>query len=399
MGNHLSSSNPLYPDVPLNEPPFPWSSDLGYWDASFGSFSDSTRRKVWLTLAIQTMLANIIIGFVLISIVINPQARKKPFNLFLIFLMIPDLVFNGPDPFLYLFNYRGGKYISVPACKLQGCLLSFGLIGNCQMNALIALEIHRMLCQSHQRRHYFPPSIGTVVKRCGAIYLLATCISVLWSLNFNALSMRTPLVGGGTICAPAPYDLRSVLVYYIFMGSMTLWVPCGICAYVTVDVLRRGLLPKKGEGKRALAIYFFRLLLVFIIFWIPTIVSVFVATNPWLTFVGAIWSHSQGAVGALAMLGKNDVHDCAKDLFSRITCGSVVFSSSTNDRVRSITLFNRSIMVSTRPTVLAMDNFSRGASSNPEDPYLQEETKGNTTESALFENEPRTSETDESPQP
>jgi len=400
MGNHiLSSSNPVYPDVPLNEPPFLWSKDLNYWDAGLAAFSDPTRKKIWLTFAIQTTVTIIIVAFVLISILINPQVRKKPFNLFLIFLLMPDVVLYGGLPFIYFQNYRAGKFISVAACKLQGLLLPLGIASNCQINALIALEIHRMLRHSHQRRRYFPPSIRSVATRCLSAYLLNACVSMIWSLNFNSLSMRTPLVAGGIYCSPAPYDLRSVFVYYIFLGSLTLWVPFGICAYVTVDVLRNRLLPMQGEGKRALAIYFFRLLLVFLVFWFPTILAVFVATNPWFTFVGSAWAHFQGAASALTMLGKSDINDCVRSLISQVSCGFVVCSPSQMSTrasivtIPSVTLSKPSTDISAQASVVVpMDDFSQDENPDPEDPYLQDDGdttyNDNTVAGGTFENEP-----------
>mmetsp|Transcript_10494 Transcript_10494/g.25149 ORF Transcript_10494/g.25149 Transcript_10494/m.25149 type:complete len:381 (-) Transcript_10494:133-1275(-) len=376
MGNHLSSSNPVYPDVPLNEPPFRWSSDLSYWDASLGSFGDSTRRWIWLFFGVQNILATVIIGFVLLSILINKEARKKPFNLFLMFLMIPDLVFSGGDLFIYFLNYTAGRYISVAACKVQSFLLLFGATASCQVNALIAVELHRMLRHSNIRRRYFPPSKWAVTARCLMVYVAVACVSVVYSLNFNALSMRTPLSGGGIYCVAAPYDTRSALVYYIFPSSMFLWVPGGICTYVTVDVLRRGLLPKKGEGKRALTVYFFRLLFIFVFFWFPAVLSAYVATNPWLSFVGASWSHVQGAVSALAMLGKSDVYDCAQNLLSLVTSGLLGAGSSLAQTENSTH--------SSAPNI-AMDDFSEHQ--DPEDPYLQEEDAV-ATGPVVFENEP-----------
>ena len=69
--------------------------------------------------------------------------------------------------------------------------------------------------------------------------------------------------------------------------------------------------------RRNLALYFFRLIFVFVFMWLPFIVITFVVNpaipgpqNPWLLWTGAAWSHLQGLVSVLVSCTKEDIEDC-----------------------------------------------------------------------------------------
>jgi len=316
MGMPLSSSttNPLYNDVPINEAPFLYNKDLGYWDSRMGALNDSDRRIIWLSYTILRLLSTLMIGFVFVAILSNKKIRRKPYNLFLIYLMIPDLVYNIPGGIVYFLNYLAGKHISVASCKVESFCTVFGLSGNCWINALIACELYRMLQESYIRKHYYPPSVRVVSIRCIAAYLFCATLATIGAVNFAKLPYKTILQIGGTACLPAPYDLTSLLVFNLIISPFLIYIPFGMVIYIAVTITRRGYLPKKGEAKRVLTIFFFRLLLVYILFWMPGGTLVMLSTNPWYALAGGFLAQCQGAASAIAMLGKADILECVLDL-------------------------------------------------------------------------------------
>lgn len=69
------------------------------------------------------------------------------------------------------------------------------------------------------------------------------------------------------------------------------------------------MLPSRGR-RRALALFFFRLILVFVFMWLPSLAFIFVGgawSSPWLAWAGGTWSHLQSAASAVAALTKDDI--------------------------------------------------------------------------------------------
>ena len=96
--------------------------------------------------------------------------------------------------------------------------------------------------------------------------------------------------------------------------EMTSVVPNITKALLTIYLGRPVYISTRSRS-RALTIYFFRITIILIVFWLP---SVFVfdivrGIAPWGRFAFAVWTHSQGAVAALVSLMKPDVKDAVLD--------------------------------------------------------------------------------------
>lgn len=87
------------------------------------------------------------------------------------------------------------------------------------------------------------------------------------------------------------------------------------------------MLPPVGR-RRNLAIYFFRLVFVYVFMWLPAVVISFIwgtysysdgsERNTWIYAAGATWSHLQGLVSVIVSLTKPDIK---KAFLGTITCG------------------------------------------------------------------------------
>lgn len=84
------------------------------------------------------------------------------------------------------------------------------------------------------------------------------------------------------------------------------------------------MIPPAGRRKD-LAIFFFRLIFVFVLFWMPTFVIAHLvspitpgADNPWILWTGSIIGHLQGICSVVVMLMKPDIKKC---FLATITCG------------------------------------------------------------------------------
>jgi hypothetical protein len=107
-----------------------------------------------------------------------------------------------------------------------------------------------------------------------------------------------------------------------FVGLPTIYI-----VYVLVRVWRKQLMPTKGK-QRNLAIYFFRLIVVFFVMWVPSLFLMFISpsfTSSWVGFIGGCWSHLQGAVSAFISIMK---HDIGKSFVEFVSCGKHTLKTS-----------------------------------------------------------------------
>ena len=177
---------------------------------------------------------------------------------------------------------------------------------NAWINAVIARHLHDMLLCSSRRQRYFPPRRKQVVIESLLVYLWMGFIA---SWPFIPALPHQARLSAGLACLPHEYDRNSTLfLWLIFMPFFAL-IPTAYSLYVAFDVWRRNLLPPSGKHLD-LAIYFFRLVSVFLIMWVPSIFLMFIAggfLSSWVAFIGGCWSHLQGAVSAVASIMKRDI--------------------------------------------------------------------------------------------
>jgi hypothetical protein len=134
---------------------------------------------------------------------------------------------------------------------------------------------------------------------------------------------------------PIERDTQSTIFFWLCFFPLFVGIPVVYVVYVCYDVMVvRKLLPPKGK-RRVLSVYFFRLILVFLIMWLPTFIVLFVAA-PWLPtwahFAGGTWSHLQGAVSAVVSLFKPDIWNAVQRF---VTCKCGIVEEQDNDRRRS----------------------------------------------------------------
>jgi hypothetical protein len=116
------------------------------------------------------------------------------------------------------------------------------------------------------------------------------------------------------------YDLASTLVYWLVFLPAMMMLPIAYSMWVLWDVYRRKLLPPMGR-RRALVLYFSRLIFVYIFMWTPflaicTIGNV-IPLNEWVYWSGAAWSHFQGIVSCCFSAQKADIKE---SVLAFLTC-------------------------------------------------------------------------------
>jgi len=159
---------------------------------------------------------------------------------------------------------------------------------------LITRQLHLLLTYSHQRRRYRIPSPKRVSLQALAVYLYCAFLGT-WGLIGTENFPYHALQIGGLACLPVEVDTRSSLFFWLVAVPLFFGIPSVYVAYVAYDIRKRGLLPPEGK-RRMLALYFGRIILVFVCLWGPFFVLFAFAS--WLPvsvmFIGGTVTHLQG---------------------------------------------------------------------------------------------------------
>mmetsp|Transcript_18534 Transcript_18534/g.45922 ORF Transcript_18534/g.45922 Transcript_18534/m.45922 type:complete len:451 (-) Transcript_18534:524-1876(-) len=280
---------------------------------------DEDLVKYWYSWTFLALACGLFSLSVCLSIVLNKKVRQKPFNLYIIYLMIPDFVFSILCGITCLLNATNGAYYSHSMCNFQQFYVVFGIGANAWLNCVVAHQLHQILRNSSARRRYRLPTRKQVTIHSLSVY--AWCL-FLGSLGYNATE-KFPFHSGqasGLACLPLEgRTTASALFFWVCFFPLFAGIPIAYVAWICWDIFFRNLMPPRGQ-RRLFTIYFGRLIAVFMIMWIPTILLMFIF-SPWLPqwvdFVGGSWSHLQGGVSAFLILLKPDIQDA---FLNFVTC-------------------------------------------------------------------------------
>ena len=138
----------------------------------------------------------------------------------------------------------------------------------------------------------------------------------------------------------------STFFFWFAYVPLFMLIPLAYVLWSCGHILYHGMVPPVGR-RRNLALYFFRLIFVFVFMWLPFILITFVVNpaipgpqNPWVLFAGAAWSHLQGLVSVAVSCTKGDIRDC---LLDTVTCGYYVKKKGreNDNQPTNITSWNR----------------------------------------------------------
>lgn len=284
---------------------------------------------------------------VVLGILCGPkEVRRRSFNQYLIAIMVPDIIFSVMCSITCGLNAAAGKYYSEHMCAFQAFYCQFAFTANSWMNGVIAWQIHTMLKKSHAGNRYNPPPTRTVLLHTALVYTYSAFISSISFFGLDWLPHGHSTLDHGLACLMFDRSEPShVLFFWLAYFPLFMGIPIGYAAWVFFDVWRRNLLPNTGR-QRELAIYFTRIIVVFLVMWTPSVILIYIVgfSSHWVGYWGGTWSHFQPLVSACFSLMKTDIK-CA--VVSFVTCGryklsprpqsSSVHYSSSVPRRRGIT--------------------------------------------------------------
>ena len=278
-------------DIPLGLP------KLRVWDLNENSTrydyllaapSDGDRRAMWIGWSVVSSLVAMYTAVVILSICLSAVARKNPFNNYLIYLSLPDIVFSLLCVITCALNASAGRYWASWMCRFQSFYAIWFIAASAWLNAFILFQLHRLLSISFTGRRYTAPTRRRVFFHAAGVYLYTAFIAS-WGMNWNVSwwPHKTDMVYG-VACMPLEFSSASTIFYFVVFVPLLAGIPILYVIWVCYDIWKRDLMPPAGR-RRLLSVYLLRIVIVFVVMFTPSVVLVFAAKGagggPWVDWV------------------------------------------------------------------------------------------------------------------
>jgi len=259
------------------------------------------------------MIANVFsfvpLWFLIAAIVRSKRARGQKFNIYLIFSILSDVLKNSLFFVCNLVNFLSFKQW---ACVAIGWGEVFYTCSNYWMGAVVTREIYKMLTATKNMQRVASSKHDTTWR---TLFLQVTTIHVL-ALIMASTFLETsvdwiPDISLETGCEAFPTNTKESYYFWCFYAFLGMMVPTVYVLYTAFEIYRKDLLPLTGKT-RALVLYFFRLIAVFVGFWIVFVVAIFL--KGWYQAIAFVIFNLTGFVSFCFALTKPDVKEACTDL-------------------------------------------------------------------------------------
>mmetsp|Transcript_10777 Transcript_10777/g.33223 ORF Transcript_10777/g.33223 Transcript_10777/m.33223 type:complete len:355 (+) Transcript_10777:156-1220(+) len=309
------------------------------WHVLRGALDDvPTRTLIWTLWASLSSIALVLSATLLVAILASRTVRARPLNLYLCALLVPDLLFNLNFSFVASFSAARGAYASEAACYFQSIFIVFGCSGSLYMNAVLALEVFRLLLNTKELRDHIEPSRREVLSKVLCVYAWCAFLSTLqlWGFDFHK-----PFPFNGLFCAPLVSSTEGLLFSWLVIVPLAFATPIVVVVALVLTSWRRQLFTfgtqlhtvssgfqprtksdsdihrKRIRRARAITVFFTRIFIALAL-WTPGFIStvVYVPSSAVLAMC-ICWGFVQTYVTVALCLSKPDVRGAMVDL---VTC-------------------------------------------------------------------------------
>jgi len=244
-------------------------------ESSEGSFDPNENDTFgsWRA-AVSYCLAVLCLAVALVSIVfagVIARTRRFTYNVYIVFLILPDALLNLVMGIRCIYDgmlNNSSKNPPLALCMAEQIGIGF-YISSVLLNAIVSKELYTLVNNSYHRKRTNPPTLQKILYQVAFCYGITT-VCVIWRLMPVSWAEKT--IRNDPYCTATPRANKIVVavVYMLLLGPPTVYV---LWSY---DRMTRGkLLPRNGRT-RALALYFMRMIGMFLFFYTPmTIVATF----------------------------------------------------------------------------------------------------------------------------
>ena len=139
-GDGLSSldNSYYYPKVRMAD----LTENSTHYDNILAAPSDEELVIMWIASSVLAGLVAIYTGAIFLSICLSAKARKNPFNHYLLYLAIPDILSSVLCCITCALNARVGHYWAPWMCRFQSFYAVWYVTANAWINAIILWQLH-----------------------------------------------------------------------------------------------------------------------------------------------------------------------------------------------------------------------------------------------------------------
>jgi len=261
----------------------------------------------------------------LVFLVVVATTRKFTYNLYIVFLLLPDALLNLVLGIRCLYDGirnsgggtggtggtgGGGLVLPMPLCVFQQIGISL-YVSNLFLNAIVAKELYTLVWNSYHRKRTKPPTSQTILWQVALVYSLTSIFTIWQVLPVEWAEKR---IENDPYCAATSRipPWLSALVYALLIAP-----PVTVVLYVYNRMTRGKLLPRSGRT-RVLTMYFMRIFWLFLLFYTPvTIVLSYYVTFDrdrrhsdayfWLLEAFTILNPIQSTISLVVFWQKDDI--------------------------------------------------------------------------------------------
>lgn len=277
------------------------------YDYLLAAPSDEQLTRYWYSWAGISLFGGLFVAAILIGFLSSKNVRSRSFNVYLIYLMIPDSAYSTLCGIVCLLHALNGSQIA-SLCNFQMMFIVWGVGSNMWLNAAVTHQLYAMLKSSNDVHKYKVPTIKYVTVQALAVYVTMIFLGT-WGLIEAQQWPHYVASTSGLACLPMEQDWKSSIFFWLVFFPLFGGVPVAYITYVSFIIWKKKLLPPKGK-RRLLALYFGRIVFVFVLCWVPYMILLFVFTTwmpTWVHFLGGTLSHLQGTASAILSLQKPDL--------------------------------------------------------------------------------------------
>ena len=223
---------------------------------------------VTLITTVSCFVASIICFYFGISILSRKFTRKNTFNLYVVFLILPD----GLNTFVYaLVAVVRLSYCEGKAPPFYEDLLIFINVlyyfSNIYLNCCLAYELYSMVERSHRMKRSKPPSMKRLFLQVLSCYLISFWLALWLVLDVSWSYYNSQGRYFGSTEENALFSSDSALAFIIVMIT----VPVLFVVGIRLRLWYKKMMPKT-DRTRTLYVFFSRIIIIFIVMYYPNIV-------------------------------------------------------------------------------------------------------------------------------
>jgi len=201
-----------------------------------------------------------------IAMVSRRVVRSNTFNLYVIFLLLPDMLNNLIQSLQGLQRVSDCGKDTAMMSDIYDANIFFYYFCNFSMSCLVAYELHLLLERSRRYLRTGPPSTKRTLLQIAAVYCLAVLFALWGILDFRwSWWYRKESRFGSPPPDGVFNEIQAISIVAAIMLALITFV-----LVIRFNIWRKNLIPTQGRT-RVVAIFFQHIVGVFLVFYVPSI--------------------------------------------------------------------------------------------------------------------------------